>query len=71
MVRKEVIDIITDHIGKITINIKNMAYENKTGDRIFISQRDLYELRAICILAYGNLTGKDLQEQPFTQQQNE
>lgn len=71
MVRKEVIDIITDHIGKITINIKNMAYENKTGDRIFITQRDLCELRAICILAYENLTCKDLQEEHFTQEQNE
>ena len=70
MIKKEVTEIIRQHMRKLTINIKNMAHENKTADRIFITERDLYELRAICILAicilsYHNLTGVDLQERSF------
>lgn len=67
MVRKEVTDIIRNHMRKLTTNIKNMAFENRTGDRIFVTQQDLFELRAICILAFDKLTGVDLQEEPFDQ----
>ena len=67
---KEVTEIIQQHMCKLTINIKNMAHENKTADRIFITERDLYELRAICILAYHNLTGVDLQERSFDDANN-
>lgn len=67
---KEVTEIIQQHMCKLTINIKNMAHENKTADRIFITERDLYELRAICILAYHNLTGVDLQERSFDNANN-
>ena len=65
MIKKEATEIIRQHMRKLTINIKNMAHENKTADRIFITNQDLYELRAICNLAYHNLTGVDLQERSF------
>lgn len=65
MVRKEATDIIRTHMRKLTTSIKNMSFSNRTGDRIFVTLQDLFELRAICILAYNNLTGVDPQEESF------
>ena len=65
MVRKEATNIIRNHMRKLTKNIKDITFSNKTGDRLFVTLQDLFELRAICILAYNNLTGVDLQEEPF------
>ena len=71
MVRKEALDIIRTHLRKTTISIGKMTRDDKEGDQIYLSLQDLFELRSICILAYNNLTGVDLSEEPFTREEDD
>ena len=71
MVQKEVQDIIKKHIDRLGNSIKNMSFGNRTSGVIVVSLQDLLELRATCILAYNHLTGEDLQEEPFTREEDD
>ena len=71
MIKKEVQDIIKKHIEGLGNSIKNMSFNNRTSGVLVISLQDLLELRATCILAYNHLTGVDLQEEPFTREEDD
>lgn len=71
MVKKEVTDIIKKHFRKLTATANDMKLQNKNAGRIFITREDILELSAICILSFNYLTGVDLQEEPFTREEDD
>ena len=71
MIKKEATDIIKKHFRKLTATANDMKLQNKNAGRIFITREDILELSAICILSFNYLTGVDLQEEPFTREEDD